>query len=210
MNQIDNETRAAVTCNFRLLGFVLLILALRLGSVAANAAQMPQPFKPNCAITSINTKTGVVTASIIDGGTATLKASGGVKSFRFFVKDATLLNSLKVGDAIFADFNTHEVFTSTGPSGQLARLGGILSDSFGNSSATPAGNTSRQPSKFSEPVTPGSGTNPVAPVDGAKLQAQKVLPPNGAAEPVAPVDGAKLGNGANPGEPCCQITGTNP
>src|SRR6266568_844247 len=188
MNQIQNETRGAGTRHFRLFGFVFLMLALSLGSVAANAAQMPQPFKPNCAITSINTKTGVVTASIIDGGTATLKASSGAKSFRIFVKDAALLNSLKVGDAIFADFNTHEVFTSTGPSGQLARLGGILSDSFGNSSATPAGNTSRQPSKFSEPAAPGSGTN---------LQAQKITPPNGATEPLGPAGGAKLGNAAN-------------
>ncbi|HEX9221864.1 MAG TPA: hypothetical protein VF860_00905 [Candidatus Acidoferrales bacterium] len=77
MNQIQNETRGAGTRHFRLFGFVFLMLALSLGSVAANAAQMPQPFKPCCAITSINTKTGVVTASIIDGGTATLKASSG-------------------------------------------------------------------------------------------------------------------------------------
>ena len=188
MINIQNETRGAVPRYFALLGFVFLLLALSFGSLASNAA--PQVLKRNagktpCRITSINAKTGVVTASIIDGGTTTVKASSGGQSFRFLVKDAALLSSLKEGQEIFADFNAQEVFTSA--SGQVLRLGGILTDSFGKSSAGPAGGTN--------PVGPVDAGRPIGPVDGGR--------------PIGPVDAAKLGNAANPVEPCCSITSIN-
>src|SRR6266849_9130849 len=152
MIKIQDETPGAATRYFGLLGFVFLALMLSFGSVAANAAQQGSAGKTPCRITGINVKTGIVTASIIDGGTTTVKASSGGESLRFFVKDAALLSSLKEGQEIFADFNTQEVFTTSGQGGGKAvRLGGILTDSFGKSSAGPAG-----------------GTNPVGPVDAGR------------------------------------------
>src|SRR5712692_8714921 len=185
MIKIQDETPGAATRYFGLLGFVFLALMLSFGSVAANAAQQGSAGKTPCRITGINVKTGIVTASIIDGGTTTVKASSGGESLRFFVKDPALLSSLKEGQEIFADFNTQEVFTSA--SGQVLRLGGILTDSFGKSSAGPAGGTN--------PVGPVDGGRPIGPVDGGR--------------PIGPVDAAKLGNAANPVEPCCSITSIN-
>ena len=106
MNQIENETRAAVTCNFRLLGFALVVLAFSLGSVTANAApqgnvQKPNtnPVQPCCNITGINAATGVVTARNNANG----------QSFQFKVSDANLLRSLKTGQGIYANFTTQKV-----------------------------------------------------------------------------------------------------
>src|SRR5258708_7474154 len=129
MINIQNQTRGAAHRCCGLLGFVFLMLALSFGSLAANAAQQENAGKTPCRITAINAKTGVVNASVIEGSPA-----GGVQSFRFFVKDAALRSSLKEGQEIFADFNTQEVFTSEGASGQSVRLGGILTDSFAKSS----------------------------------------------------------------------------
>jgi Cu/Ag efflux protein CusF len=106
MNQIQNETRAAVTCDFRLLGFVVLVLVLSFGSFTANAApqgnvQKPNtnPVQPCCDITSINAATGVVTARNNANG----------QSFQFKVSDANLLRSLKTGQGIYANFTTQKV-----------------------------------------------------------------------------------------------------
>jgi Cu/Ag efflux protein CusF len=57
------------------------------------------PAEPCCAITAINSATGIVTAS--DAKTGRL--------FRFEVKDAALLKTLKAGQKVFADFGTSKV-----------------------------------------------------------------------------------------------------
>jgi Cu/Ag efflux protein CusF len=57
------------------------------------------PADPCCAITAINAATGVVTAHV-----AATRAT-----FSFRVQDAALLRSLKVGQAVFADFKTSKV-----------------------------------------------------------------------------------------------------
>src|SRR5713226_8203917 len=114
MIQIQNETRGAVPRCCGPLGFVFVVLALSFGSLAANSAQQGSADKTPCRITGINVKTGVVSASVIDGGTTTVKPPSGAQSFRFFVKDAAVLNFLKEGQEIFADFNSQEVFTSAG------------------------------------------------------------------------------------------------
>src|SRR6266481_6964930 len=168
MINIQNQTRSAAPRHFGPLGFVFLLLALSVGSVAANAAQQGNADKTPCRITSINVKTGVVSASVIAGS----PASAG-QSFRFLVKDAALLHSLRDGQEILADFNAQQVFTNAG-----VRLGSILTDNTGKSPASPAGGAN-PPQKIqgAQPAAPGSGTNP---------QANKILQPNKAAQPAGP------------------------
>src|SRR5260370_38121271 len=101
MNQIENETHGAAPRCCGLLGFVLLVLVLSFSSLVSNAAQQENAGKTPCRITRINAKTGVVTASVIEGSPA-----GGVQSSRFFVKDAALRDSLKEGQELVADCNT--------------------------------------------------------------------------------------------------------
>jgi GH25 family lysozyme M1 (1,4-beta-N-acetylmuramidase) len=62
---------------------------------------LPAPAPPAacCAITSIDTNAGVVTAKV--------NANGNI--FRFKVTDAALLNSLKVGQAVYATFTSNQV-----------------------------------------------------------------------------------------------------
>jgi hypothetical protein len=57
------------------------------------------PVEPCCNITALNLATGIVTAR--EGATG--------RTFRFEVKDAALLKSLKVGQAVFADFGSSKV-----------------------------------------------------------------------------------------------------
>jgi Cu/Ag efflux protein CusF len=57
------------------------------------------PGEPCCNVTSIDAATGIVTARVT--------ASGRV--FRFQVKDAALLGSMKAGQKVFADFGTKRV-----------------------------------------------------------------------------------------------------
>ncbi len=219
MINIQNETRGAVPRYFALLGFVFLLLALSFGSLASNAA--PQVLKRNagktpCRITSINAKTGVVTASIIDGGTTTVKASSGGQSFRFLVKDAALLSSLKEGQEIFADFNTQEVFTTSGQGGGKAvRLGGILTDSFGKSSAGPVDSAHPiGPVDGGRPIGPVDGAHPIGPVDGGRpigpVDGARPAGPGSGKNPAGPIGGANLGNAANLALSLSQITSINP
>src|SRR5260370_4989248 len=126
MINIQDETRGAASRYFGALGFVFLLLALSFDSLASNAGQQENAGRTPCRITGINVKTGVVTASVIEGSPA-----GGVQSFQFFVKDPALRASLTEGQEILADFNAQEVFTSAGASGQIVRLGGILTDYYG-------------------------------------------------------------------------------
>src|SRR6266849_1480460 len=237
MINIQNETRGAVPRYFALLGFVFLLLALSFGSFTANAA--PQVLKRNagktpCRITSINAKTGVVTASIIDGGTTTVKASSGGQSFRFLVKDPALLSSLKEGQEIFADFNTQEVFTTSGQGGGKAvRLGGILTDSYVKSSAGPVdsahpigpvdGGRPIGPVDGAHPIGPVDGGRPIGPVDGAHpigpvdggrpigpVEGARPAGPGSGKNPAGPIGGANLGNAANLALSLSQITSINP
>jgi len=57
------------------------------------------PLEPCCGITAFDAATGIVTAKELATG----------RVFRFEVKDATLLRSLKVGQKVFADFGTSKV-----------------------------------------------------------------------------------------------------
>jgi len=66
------------------------------GGVEGNGATSGEPC---CNITSIGARTGIVTARE--------KSTG--RLFRFEVKDAELLKSLRVGQAVFADFGTSKV-----------------------------------------------------------------------------------------------------
>src|ERR1700674_4734818 len=59
----------------------------------------PAPPNPCCAITAINASTGVVTAKV--------NANGNI--FQFQVTNAALLNSLKVGQGVYANFTTNQV-----------------------------------------------------------------------------------------------------
>ncbi len=190
-------------------GFFFLVLALCLGSVVAGAA--PQKYEDKsgtvtaCVITSINTARGVVSAK--DNTTG--------QSFRFFVKDSALLNSLKEGQQIVADFNTQQVFTKAGANGQGLRLGGILGAGYGNTPLGPVdGSRPAGPVDGAKPLGPVDGVKPVGPVDGVRpvgpIDGARPAGPIDGARPLQPVDGAHLGNAANPGEPCCQITSINP
>jgi len=67
-----------------------------LGQKAAGAAK---PGTPCCSIASIDAATGVVTA----------KARSTGQSFQFKVADTALLNSLKVGQLVYANFKTQQV-----------------------------------------------------------------------------------------------------
>jgi hypothetical protein len=134
MLNIENKTRAAAPRCFGLLGFVVFVLALSFGSLVSNAARQENAGKTPCRITRINAKTGVVSASVIEGSPV-----GGVQSFQFFVKDPALRRSLTEGQEILADFDAQEVFTSAGASGQGVRLGGILTDYYGKNLGGPAG-----------------------------------------------------------------------
>ena len=62
------------------------------GSAATSAA-------PCCGITGVNATTGVVTARELKSG----------RVFRFQVKDAGLLKSVRVGQQVYADFTTNKV-----------------------------------------------------------------------------------------------------
>src|SRR5260370_2746696 len=155
------------------LGFVFLLLARSIGSLASGEA--PQVLKGNagktpCRITSINAATGVVTA----------KVNSGAQSFRLSVRDTALRDSLKVGNAVFADFNTQEVFTSAVAGGQAVRLGGILTDSFAKSSAGGANpGTAASPATSAQNATAGqSGKSAKLPAPGT--------PPTAAAGPHPP------------------------
>jgi hypothetical protein len=57
------------------------------------------PGEPCCGITAIDARTGIATA----------RESATGRMFRFEVKDAALLKTLKVGQMIFADFGTSKV-----------------------------------------------------------------------------------------------------
>jgi len=80
-----------------------IVSALAAPSAAPLAAGAIQnklaPANPCCAITAINTSTGMVTAKV--------NANGNI--FQFKVADAALLNSLKVGQGVFANFAASQV-----------------------------------------------------------------------------------------------------
>ena len=107
---MHRNDRVAILC--LLLGIVLLaVAALALRAEAAT---------PCCGITAINTKTGVVTAKVLATG----------KTFQFKVDQlgpidgAKLLNSLKVGQQIYADFKTHKVSVNgLAPCCNISRMG---------------------------------------------------------------------------------------
>ena len=70
-------------------------------SIVTSPAVKPDvnPIEPCCGITALNTATGIVTAKELATG----------RMFRFEVKDAKLLGTLKVGQKVFADFGSSKV-----------------------------------------------------------------------------------------------------
>jgi Cu/Ag efflux protein CusF len=61
-----------------------------------------KPIAPCCNITGIDVRVGLVTARVAATG----------KTFSFKVTNASLLNSLKVGQAVYANFGTRQVSVS--------------------------------------------------------------------------------------------------
>src|SRR5260370_8509406 len=113
-------------------------------------------------------------------GVVDAKVNSGAQSFRLSVRDTALRDSLKVGNAVFADFNTQEVFPSAVAGGQAVRLGGILTDSFAKSSAGGA-----NPGNAASPAT--SAQNATAGQSGKSVKlAAPGTPPAAAAGPGAP------------------------
>jgi hypothetical protein len=69
-----------------------------------------------CSITAVNEQTGIVTAKV--------NATG--QTFQFKVTDASLLDSLSVGQGIYANFKTHEVsMDGRTPAGSIVSIGQV-------------------------------------------------------------------------------------
>ncbi len=106
--------------------FLLLVVLGMLASPVASPAQVHRPAPiptaphaiPCCAINAINTNTGMVTA--------TESATG--KTFQFKVAQPALLNTLKVGQRVYANFGA----------GQVSVVDGSPCCSIVNASAAPA------------------------------------------------------------------------
>ncbi len=101
---------------FILAGF-LVFATLLVPRASAQAVGKPgtAPIGPCCPIKSINAGTGIVTA--VETATG--------RSFQFSVKDRALLKSLRVGQAVSADFNTSRVTISgIAPCCSITSLGG--------------------------------------------------------------------------------------
>src|ERR1700719_2827237 len=82
------------------------------------------PVAPCCTITAINASTDVITA--------TVNATG--KTFQFQVADSALLNSLKIGQGVYANFAASQVSVDN-----LQPCCGIVSSGVTESAATAAG-----------------------------------------------------------------------
>ncbi len=130
-----------------------------LGRLAAAAAALVLAFAlnaravdPCCSITAINTKTGIVTARVNSTG----------QTFQFAVKNAATLRSLKIGQAIFANFTAKQ-----------ASLDGRTA-SFPIVNFSPVDSARAGGNSFS-PVDGARATvNPFSPVDSAKSAAKPV------------------------------------
>jgi len=77
---------------------ITFLLMLNAASLNFGATQAANP-KPCCAITSVDSTTGMVTAKVNSTG----------QTFQFKVSDAALLHSLRIGQGIFANFKTEQV-----------------------------------------------------------------------------------------------------
>jgi lysozyme len=137
---------------------------LAVGAIGSKLA----PGTPCCAITAIDTTTGVVTAKV--------NATG--KIFQFKVTDAALLNSLKIGQGVYANFSTMQVSldgntpccsiisSSAPPPPPLPPAGGTS----GNSPASPPTKTNPPPGSGGATTQPGlkletkPGTSTAAPM----------------------------------------------
>ncbi len=94
-------------------------------AAARNLGNAVNPGQPCCSITSIDEAAGLVTAKVSSTGAA----------FQFTVKDSALLQSLKVGQSVYANFKTHQVSVdgiqpccgviSTGAEKPIGKAGGI-------------------------------------------------------------------------------------
>ena len=81
-----------------LLNSVLLVCGLALAAGEAYSGE------PCCNITSVNAKSGLVKARVLDGS----------RTFEFTVKDKSTLSQLRAGQRIYADFGTHQVSIKEG------------------------------------------------------------------------------------------------
>ena len=144
---------------------ILAFAALLSPPATAQTAKAPQKC---CVIKSINAATGIVSAAD--------KTSG--RTFQFSVKDQDLLNSLRVGQSVNANFSTNQVtiyggtpccgITSLGTVSKVAPIDGSVSK-----------------------VAPVDGSvSKSAPVDGS---VSKIAPVDGSVSKLAPVDGIVTG-----------------
>src|SRR5690348_12946582 len=151
---------------------ILAFATLLVPSARAQAAKAPQKC---CVIKAINAATGIVSAAD--------KTSG--RTFQFSVKDQDLLNSLRVGQSVNANFNSKQVtiygitpcceIISQVSVSKLAPVDGSVSKA-----APIDGSVSK--------LAPVDGSvSKAAPVDGS---VSKVAPVDGSVSKVAPVDGS--------------------
>ena len=77
---------------------IIFLLMFDAASLSFGATQGANP-KPCCAITSIESTTGIVTA----------KENSSGQTFQIKVSDAALLHSLRIGQGIFANLKTEQV-----------------------------------------------------------------------------------------------------
>ena len=151
---------------------ILAFATLLVPSASAQAAKTPQKC---CVIKSINAATGIVSAAD--------KTTG--RTFQFSVKDQDLLNSLRVGQSVNANFNSKQVtIYGVEPCCQITSLEPPSDNRLGSQGVSRASPVDGSVSK----VAPVDGSvSKVVPVDGS---VSKVAPVDGSVSKVAPVDGS--------------------
>ncbi|HYL13974.1 MAG TPA: GH25 family lysozyme [Terriglobales bacterium] len=136
---------------------------------------------PCCSITAINTSTGVVTANV--------SANGNI--FQFKVTNAALLNSLKVGQGVYANFTTNQV-SLDGTTACCA----ITTSPAPPPPAPPAGGA--PPPAANQPAAGPAATSSAATSSPAMSSATKSV--------AAPMAVGAIGSKLAPPPPCCSIT----
>src|SRR5690348_4841684 len=154
---------------------ILAFATLLVPSARAQAAKAPQKC---CVIKAINAATGIVSAAD--------KTSG--RTFQFSVKDQDLLNSLRVGQSVNANFNSKQVtIYGASPCCAITSLGSVSKVAPVDGSVSKVAPVDGSVSK----VAPVDGSvSKAAPIDGS---VSKVAPVDGSVSKVAPVDGIVTG-----------------
>ena len=195
---------------------VLSLLASAVGSPAQVRRNEQIPIArpaPCCAITSINASAGVVTAKV--------NATGNI--FQFKIIDAAQLNSLKVGQAVYANFTSNQVsldgntpccaiITPPAPPPPAPAPGTAPPPpppSKPSSGSGQGGKPGQQKPKVQQspsnrnsdnPTPNSSQNNPPEPTTESAIRGATAAPP---------VDAGQIQKQALPGVPCCTITAIN-